>query len=155
MKSLAALMFFCATAAATPKLSMVHTAAGSYGVQKAGEDAGPIYAFVRVDSDKPETMPFKDISVTRDGKTCASMTKLERVATIPEIKDKNALLRLDATKGTPFSGALAKGTTWLRIEAVMNHQCKTDKTEPTVVVHFTNGKDTLEVAGALVEHLPS
>jgi hypothetical protein len=148
-------MMFCATATAAPKLSMVHTAAGSYGVQKAGEDAGPIYAFVRVDSDTAATMPFKDISVTRDGKTCALMTKLERVASIGEIKDKAALLRLDASKGTPFNGALAKGTTWLRIEAVMNHQCKVDKVEPTVVVHFTNGKDTLEVSAALVEHLPS
>jgi hypothetical protein len=64
-------------------------------------------------------------------------------------------MRLDADKGTPWKGALAKGTTWLRIEGVMNHQCHSDKVEPTVVVHFTNGKDTLEVTRALIEHLPS
>ncbi|HEX7702849.1 MAG TPA: hypothetical protein VF403_19050 [Kofleriaceae bacterium] len=155
MKSLGLVMFLCATAAAAPKLEMVHNAAGSYGAQKAGEDAGPLYAFIRVDSDKADTMTFKDLSVTRDGKTCATMTKLERIASIPEIKDTTKLMRLDADKGTPFKGALAKGTTWLRIDAVMNHQCHEDKVLPVVVVHFTNGKDTVEVTRALIEHLPS
>jgi hypothetical protein len=155
MKSLGLMMIFCATAAAAPKLEMVHTAAGSYGAQKAGEDAGPLYAFIRVDSDKADTMTFKDLSVTRDGKTCATMTKLEHIAAIPEIKDATKLMRLDANKGTPFKGALAKGTTWLRIEGVMNHQCQSDKVEPTVIVHFTNGTNTLEVTRALLEHLPS
>jgi hypothetical protein len=155
MKSLGLVMIFCATAAAAPKLEMVHTAAGSYGAQKAGDDTGPLYAFVRVDSDKADTMTFKDLSVTRDGKTCATMTKLERIASIPAIKDTTKLLRLDADKGTPYKGALAKGTTWLRIEGVMDHQCHSDKIERIVVVHFTNGADTVEVTRALIEHLPS
>ena len=155
MKSLGLVMFFCATAAAAPTLAVVHNAAGSYGVQKAGEDVGPLYAFIRVESDKADTLVFKDLSVTRDGKTCATMTKLERIASIPEIKDTNKLMRLDADKGTPFKGALAKGTTWLRIDAVMNHQCHEDKVAPLVVVHFTNGKDTVEVTRALIEQLPS
>ena len=155
MKIVAALMFFCAVASAAPKLALVHTAAGSYGVQKSGEDAGPLYAFVKVDSDAADTMTLKDIAVKQGGKVCAAMTKLDRIAVIDEIKDKHALLRVDAPKGTPFDGKLAKGTTWLRIEAVMDHQCAIGKVEPTVVVHFTNGKATLEVTRAMDEHLPS
>jgi hypothetical protein len=98
---------------------------------------------------------LKDLTLTHDGKTCARMTKVERVGAIAEIKDTSKLMRLDADKGTVFAGALAKGTTWLRIDAVMDHQCRVDKTEPIVVVHFTHGKDTLEVSHALVEHMPS
>ncbi|MEO8846925.1 MAG: hypothetical protein ABI591_21635 [Kofleriaceae bacterium] len=152
MKSLGLVMMLGATAAAAPKLEIVHTAAGSYGVQKAGEDAGPLYAFLRVESDQADTLAFKDVSVTRDGKTCATMTKLERIASIREIQDRTVLMRLDADKGTPYKGALAKGTTWLRIDAVMDHQCHSDKVEPTVVVRFTNG---VEVTHPLIEHLPS
>lgn len=134
---------------------MVHTAAGSYGVQKAGEDAGPLYAFVRIDSDKADTLAFETVVVKRDIKTCATMTKLEHIASIPEIKATTKLLRLDADQGTPWKAALAKGSTWLRIEVVMDHQCRADQVEPTVVVRFTQGADTFEVTRALIEHLPS
>ncbi len=155
MKTLGALVIFCATAQAGPTLSLVHTAAGSYGAQEAGKDAGPLYAFVRIDSAKAETVTLLDIVVEREGKPCSAMTKLERIATIPAIKQTRGLLRVDADKGTPFKGALAKGTTWLRIEAVMDHQCKVETIEPVVVVHFTHGSETLEVTRAMDEHLPS
>ena len=156
MKSLAVVMFFCATAAAAPKLEIVHTAAGSYGAQKVGEDAGPLYAFIKVESDKPDTLTFTDLSVvTTGGKTsraCAKLQKLDRIAAIAEIKSTRGLLRIDADKGTPFTGKIEKGTTWLRIDAVMDHQCKT---ESAVVVWFANDKTPIQVQRAVDEHLPS
>ena len=151
MKTVAALLIFCATAAASPTVTFVHTAAGSYGVQKAGEDAGPLYAFVKVDSDKADTLKLTSLFVTLDKKVCARETKMT-VAKIPPAKDLNAQLRVDANKGTPFDGKLDKGTTWLRIEAVMNHQCAG---EPVVHLTFANGNIPIEVTRAFDERLPS
>jgi|GEM_PF-3294339 len=155
MKSLAALVVLCATAAASPTVTFVHTAAGSYGVQKAGEDAGPLYAFVKIDSDKADTVKLTSLFVSRGAKVCAKTTKPLVVTKIPEIKDPNAQLRVDANKGTPWKGELVKGTTWLRIEAVMDHQCPMDKPEPLVRITFAAGNIPIEVTRPFDQHLPS
>lgn len=151
MKTVAALLFFCATAAASPTVTFVHTAAGSYGVQKSGEDAGPLYAFVKVESDKPDSLVLSDVFVTLDKKVCAKQTKIS-IAKIPPAKDPNAQLRVDASKGTPFTGSLQKGTTWLRIEAAMNHQCAG---EPLVHLIFGSGHIPTEVTRKLDARLPA
>jgi hypothetical protein len=155
MKSLAALLFFCSTAAASPTVTFVHTAAGSYGVQKAGEDAGPLYAFVKIESDKADTVKLTSLFVARGAKVCAKTTKPLVVTKIPAIKDASAQLRVDADKGTPWKGELVKGTTWLRIEAAMAHQCPMDKPEPIVHMTFANGNIPIEVTRPFDEHLPS
>ena len=153
--SLAALLIFCGAAAASPTVTFVHTAAGSYGVQKAGEDAGPLYAFVKIDSDKTETVKLTSLFVARGAKVCAKTTKPLVVTKIPEIKDANAQLRVDANKGTPWKGELVKGTTWLRIEAVMDHQCPADKPAPVVRITFAAGNIPIEVTRPFDERLPS
>ena len=155
MKSLAALLIFCATAAASPTVTFVHTAAGSYGVQKAGEDAGPLYAFVKIDSDKADTVKLTSLFVTHGKKVCAKSTKPEVITKIPPIKDANAQLRVDADKGTPWKGELVKGTTWLRIEAVMDHQCPGDKPEAVVHLTFANGNIPIEATRPFDQRLPS
>ena len=155
MKSLAALLILCATAAASPTVTFVHTAAGSYGAQKAGEDAGPLYAFVKIDSAKPETMKLTSLFVTRDKKVCARTTKPLVVNRVKAFTDANAQLRVDADKGSPWKGEVAKGTTWLRIEAVMDHQCSAAKPEPIVRITFANGNIPIEVTRAFDERLPS
>jgi len=155
MKSLAALLIFCATAAASPTVTFVHTAAGSYGVQKAGEDAGPLFAFVKIESDKADTLKLTSLFVTHGKKVCARTTKPLVVTKIPAIKDANAQLRVDADKGTPWKGELAKGTTWLRIEAVMDHQCPADKPEPVVRLTFASGNIPIEATRPFDQRLPS
>jgi hypothetical protein len=162
MKSLAALLIFCvatsvgaAPTSATPTITVVHTAAGSYGVQKAGEDAGPLYAFVKIDSDKADTLKLTSLFVTHDKKVCAKTTKPLVVTRIKEIKDANAQLRVDADKGTPWKGELVKGTTWLRIEAVMDHQCPAAKPEPVVRLTFASGNIPIEATRPFDQRLPS
>jgi hypothetical protein len=155
MKSLAALLIFCGVASASPTVTFVHTAAGSYGVQKAGEDAGPLYAFVKIESGKVDTLKLTSLFVARGAKVCAKTTKPLVVTKIPEIKDANAQLRVDANKGTPWKGELVKGATWLRIEAVMDHQCAADKPEPVVHLTFASGNIPIAASRPFDEHLPS
>jgi hypothetical protein len=155
MKTVAALLIFCATAAASPTVTFVHTAAGSYGVQKAGEDAGPLYAFVKIDSDQADTAKLTSLFVTRGRKVCAKSTKPAVVTKIRAFKDARAQLRVDADKGAAWKGELVKGTTWLRIEAVMDHQCAAGDPEPVVRLTFANGNIPIEVTRTLDERLPS
>ena len=155
MKSFAALLVLCGTAAASPTVTFVHTAAGSYGVQKADEDAGPLYAFVKIDSAKADSLKLTSLFVTRDKKVCARTTKPLVVTKVPASKDANAQLRVDADKGTPWKGELAKGTTWLRIEAVMDHQCPADKPAALVRLTFASGNIPIEVTRTFDQRLPS
>jgi hypothetical protein len=155
MKSLAALLIFCGVASASPTVTVVYTAAGSYGVQKAGEDAGPLYAFVKIESAKADTLNLTSLFVARGAKVCAKTTKPLVIRKIKNIEDTNALLRVDANKGTPWKGELVKGTTWLRIEAVMDHQCAADKPEPVVHLTFASGKIPIAASRPFDERLPS
>ncbi|MFT3693851.1 MAG: hypothetical protein QM831_11970 [Kofleriaceae bacterium] len=151
MKTLLALTIFCATAAAaptSPSLTITHVAAGTYGIQKAGEDAGPAYVFVKVTSDKPADLKFTTVyGELGTGHRCASMTKLDRIAIV-----KDQSLRLDADKGVPYVGHVGKGDTLIRIDAVMDHQCSHQKNiAPTFTVEF----GTVKATRAIDEVLPS
>jgi len=101
-----ALPFFCVRAGG-PILSVVHTSAGSDGVQEAGKDARPTRSYGST-APKPETVTLQDVEVERDDKLCAAMTNLERIATISANKQTAGLLRVDANKGTRVKRGVGK-----------------------------------------------
>lgn len=141
---------------ATAKLDaeLVHSAMGSYGVQPAGEDKGTLYAFVRLQSDHAAHVSFTKVAVTRNGATCAQPTKPATIAKIDPITKQDVVhvMTLDAlAKGTPFDGAVAAGTTFLRVQVEIDHAC-TGETEPTVELDLDNGT---VITQPLAERMPS
>ncbi len=148
MKTVLGLLIFCATAnAAPPTLTVTHVATGGYGIQKAGEDRGPAYVFVKITTDKATDLKFTTLHGELGHARCASMEKLERISIVKKID-----LRLDADQGTPYAGHLDAGETLIRIDAVMDHQCSHSKNiEPSFTAEF----GTLKASRPIDEVLPS
>ena len=112
-----------------------------------------LYAFVKIEG--PAHLALEGVTIGHDGGICAEPTEPAKLASIAAITEPDRALTVDALKqGVPFAGALAGGTTYLRISASMDHMCGSE-TSPTIGIRLRIDGKRVELMRPLDKRLPS
>lgn len=134
-------------------MKLVYAAAGEFGTQPQGEDAGVLHAFVRVDG--PGRLTVERVVLGHDGGVCGEpkeASKLWWIAPLPEtVKSVDAA---SLQKGSTFGGQLKAGAQYLRITTPMDHMCGSEQLLDIVLKLRLDGKP-VQLTRALDMRLPS